>query len=232
MSVALKYKNEEELKRTDQEGKALQWRFLEFLNAVKDFKQVYMIAGNHEAYGYGDVLSNKEIIQTFIDRNGFTNIKFLERDRVALTEDTDLLATTLWTNMNNENPSSMYMVNDGMNDFRVCQYGGKPFTVLDAVMEFKLSMAWMKEQLLDTSKNFVVMTHHLPSFQGIDPQFKGDPINHGYASDLDDFILQNQHITHWVHGHTHYNVDCKIGETRILGNMRGYPTEGWSRRLS
>lgn len=27
----------------------------------------------------------------------------------------------------------------------------------------------------------------------------------------------------WVHGHTHYNVDYKLGATRIVSNQRGYP---------
>ena len=29
----------------------------------------------------------------------------------------------------------------------------------------------------------------------------------------------------WIHGHTHHNVDYKIGATRIYSNQRGYPEE-------
>jgi hypothetical protein len=29
----------------------------------------------------------------------------------------------------------------------------------------------------------------------------------------------------WIHGHTHYNVDFKVGSTRVLTNQRGYPNE-------
>lgn len=217
-------------KRTDKEAQNLQWRFEEFLKAVSKFKNVYMIPGNHEAYGHGDVTTNVSIINDFIKRKEIDNVIMLDRDRVSLTDKVDLLATTLWTNMNNEDYSTMVTVNGMMNDFRVCNYQGHVFTTRDALFEFKQSFAWLKEQLLDKSKSYVVMTHHLPSFLGIDPQFKGDPMNYGYASDLDDFIIQNPHISHWIHGHTHYNVDYKIGETRILGNMRGYPSEVWSRR--
>ena len=26
----------------------------------------------------------------------------------------------------------------------------------------------------------------------------------------------------WIHGHTHFNVDYKIGQTRVITNQRGY----------
>ena len=26
----------------------------------------------------------------------------------------------------------------------------------------------------------------------------------------------------WIHGHTHFNVDYKIGQTRVVTNQRGY----------
>lgn len=26
----------------------------------------------------------------------------------------------------------------------------------------------------------------------------------------------------WIHGHTHHNVDYRIGPTRVLTNQRGY----------
>lgn len=219
LSVAL------QTKRTDQSAKAVQWRFDEFLEAVSGFKDTYMVAGNHEAYSYGDVTTNKKLIQDYIDEKGITNVHFLENERVKLTKKTDLLACTLWTDMNKRDPVVLWDVGRMMNDFRVSHYNGNIFSTADAADLFDVSYKFLKEQLLDTSKSYVVMTHHCPSFESIDPLFKGDVMNYGYASDLDDFILQNQHITHWVHGHTHYNVDYKIGETRILGNMRGYPAQ-------
>jgi predicted MPP superfamily phosphohydrolase len=210
-------------KRTDQHAQTIQWRFNEFLNAVSEFKNVYMIAGNH--YEYGDVSTNKEIIQEYIDKKGYTNIKFLENERMPLTDKVDLLASTLWTDMGKGNPSIMLTVNGMMNDFYVSNYKGYKFTAKDAYDLHQESLAFLNKELLDTSKDYLVMTHHCPSFQSIEPCFKGDEMNYGYASDLEDLILSNPHIKNWVHGHTHYNVDYKIGETRIVGNMRGYPPE-------
>jgi hypothetical protein len=38
-------------------------------------------------------------------------------------------------------------------------------------------------------------------------------------------MIQASRIPLWIHGHTHYNVDYKIGVTRIYSNQRGYPNE-------
>lgn len=217
-------------KRTDGLGRQMQRRFQKFLDEATKFKHVYIIAGNHEAYMGGDVASNKDMVNDFIDRRGYLNIQMVERQRFPLTEDTDLLAATLWTDMNKRDPLALQYVQNGLNDFRVCYYKGVPFTTTDAADIFDETLAWLKKELLDTSKNYVVMTHHLPSFQGIDPLFKGDTLNFGYASELDDFILQNQHITHWITGHTHYNIDYLIGNTRMISNCRGYPPGGYDRR--
>jgi len=222
LSVALKDK------RTDASARGLQKRFDEFLDAVTGFKEVYMIAGNHEAYSHGDVATNKAIITDYIASRNITNVRFLENERVPLTKKVDLLACTLWTSMGNRNPTILWDVGQMMNDFRVSNYKGRPFTTNDAADLFFESRQWLQSELIDTSKSYIVMTHHLPSFQSIDPHFKGDVMNYGYASDLDDLIYQNPHITHWIHGHTHYNVDYEIDHTRILANQRGYPPSTWS----
>lgn len=211
--------------RTDGSAKTMKFRFERFLSAVKRYKKVYMIAGNHEAYSYGDVTRNKEYVSKYLADNGYDNVQFLEDERIPLTKKTDLLASTLWTDFNKGNPMTLHTVNGMMNDFRVSFFKDNFLTTQDAYEMHKASLKWLKNELLDTSKSFVVMTHHLPSFQSINPTFKGDVMNYGYASDLDDMILQHQHITHWIHGHTHFNTDYMIGSTNVLSHQRGYPQE-------
>jgi integrase len=36
-------------------------------------------------------------------------------------------------------------------------------------------------------------------------------------------------VSLWIHGHTHHNVDYKIGATRTFSNQRGYPDERLAR---
>lgn len=220
------------LHRTDADSRMYQRRFVRFLErAAPLFEEIYMIGGNHEGYAGGDFALVKHQMQDFINRRGFTNVHFLEKDRVTLKKtkkkQIDLLATTLWTDMNKGNPITLLDMSGMMNDFRMCNYKGKIFTTQDCADLHTESLTWLKTQLIDTHCEFIVMTHHLPSFQSIDPFFKGDPMNFGYASEMEDFIYMNPHITHWIHGHTHFNVDYMISHTRILAKQRGYPPSGW-----
>jgi predicted phosphodiesterase len=41
---------------------------------------------------------------------------------------------------------------------------------------------------------------------------------------LTEFVLGHP-CRLWIHGHTHWAFDYKIGETRVLANPRGYPHE-------
>lgn len=210
-------------RRTDSSSMKSKARFVNFLEAVKGFKKVYLIGGNHEHYKYGEVTAGKDCINKFLKERGHENIVALENDRVPLTDKIDLLACTLWTDMNKNDSDTHKWVGRGMNDFYQCNYHGAPFTTYHASELHHQSKEWLLEQLKD-DKSFVVMTHHCPSLKSIDPQYKNDVLNFGYASNMDKIIKANPNISHWVHGHTHFNVDYILGKTRILGHMRGYPT--------
>ncbi len=50
----------------------------------------------------------------------------------------------------------------------------------------------------------------------IGPKLKG--------SDLEDLIRRFD-VDLWLHGHTHHNVDYRVGDTRVVSNQRGYPDQ-------
>ena len=87
------------------------------------------------------------------------------------------------------------------------------------------SVAWLKRELRarDPARTIVV-THHAPSARSIPPFYAGSPLNAAFASGLDALVAGSR-VPLWIHGHTHYNVDYMIGETRVLTNQRGYPDE-------
>lgn len=70
----------------------------------------------------------------------------------------------------------------------------------------------------------LVMTHHAPSEQSI--KFRGisEHVDHAYASNLEDFILDHAPDI-WVHSHTHNREDYMIGDCRVLSNSKGYPDQ-------
>ena len=68
----------------------------------------------------------------------------------------------------------------------------------------------------------VVVTHHAPAEESLNPLFADHPINAAYASPMDD-LLRDASVDLWIHGHTHHCVDYHKHGVRVLSNQRGYP---------
>jgi Icc-related predicted phosphoesterase len=87
------------------------------------------------------------------------------------------------------------------------------------------SRKWLEDEILKLKgRKAVVVTHHAPSPDSIPPAFNGDGFNPAFASDLWRFIVESG-AKLWVHGHLHSPSDYVIGDTRVMANPRGYPTE-------
>ena len=72
----------------------------------------------------------------------------------------------------------------------------------------------------------VIVTHHIPHRNCV--VFKPDPIWNALNGSFCNTKLeeiQNSNIKAWCFGHTHYQWDKQIGDTRYLCNPRGYPNE-------
>ena len=98
------------------------------------------------------------------------------------------------------------------------------FSPEDAVVEHRLMLGYLK-LMLEThrDKKFVMCGHHAPSPRSTHEQYKHDTImNGGYSSNLEDFILAQDNLVLWTHGHTHHPFDYMIGQCRVVCNPRGY----------
>ncbi|HEY0120911.1 MAG TPA: hypothetical protein VGC14_03960 [Rhizobium sp.] len=71
----------------------------------------------------------------------------------------------------------------------------------------------------------VVVTHHAPLVESLNPRYFGDITNAAFASDLSDLIRLRQ-PAYWVHGHIHLARDYMADSTRIICNPLGYGNEG------
>jgi Icc-related predicted phosphoesterase len=115
-----------------------------------------------------------------------------------------------------------------MSDFSLIQKkaGNGLFNARDSVKIHAASVRWLGRQMSrhDPARTIIV-THHAPSSRSIPPYHSGDKLTAAFASDLDSLIRASR-VPLWIHGHTHYSVDYKIGATRIFSNQRGYPNEG------
>jgi len=210
----------------------------QFFQQVSDsFDDIIYIMGNHESYHF-DI--SKVVDHVRDGLSNYKNIHVLDNE-VWDWGDYQIFGGTLWTDMNGRDPDSMFTIQHMMNDFTLIQDTRKPeaawfdmngrkmrgndqlarFLPEDSVNEFDLTMSKLTDALKN-DKPTIVVTHHLPSYQSIHPQWKGSKLNPAYVSELDDFILQHPNIKTWVHGHTHHACDYMIGTTRVVCNPRGY----------
>lgn len=204
--------------------KAIVSLFRNFLNRVSnDFKHVIYIAGNHEFY-HGKWFAALDYLRDECAK--YPNIYFLENDTKVI-DDVAFIGATLWTDMNGRDPYTMYTISNQMNDFKIIRHDKEKYrrvTPNDTVARHSNSLKYFKESIdKHSDKRCVIVSHMAPTFASVHPKYTKDKaMNGGYASKLDDFILDHSQIKLWTHGHMHDPFDYMVGTTRVVCNPRGY----------
>ena len=230
------------------EGTSKESVYLEFFeNCSRNFPNVLYVAGNHEHY-HGDFDDTIIILKDKLSK--YANIKVLDKETIDLGGYT-FIGGTLWTDMDNGNPSTMMTIARSMNDFRCVRnsrnkvnfktideetsqvtFHTRPanFTPEDAMIDHAQMVEFIQKTIeMNPEGKYVVVGHHSPSKKSTHPRYADDVvINCGYSSDLDQFIERHPQIKMWTHGHTHHTFDYIVGETRIVCNPRGY--DGYEQR--
>jgi Icc-related predicted phosphoesterase len=192
------------------------------LTVFSDRPVVYVL-GNHEFYGQ----KLQKLIAELREMARDTNVHLLENESCTLGEVT-VLGATLWTDFAlNGNPVvSEVVAQTGMNDYRRIRTlpNYRRLRPSDTRQLHAQSRKYLEDELLKLKGKVVVVTHHAPSPDSIPPAFNGDAFNPAFASDMRRFITETG-AKLWVHGHIHSPADYRIGDTRVLANPRGYPTE-------
>lgn len=217
-------------------------RYHEFFeNCCAEFPHVVYVVGNHEHY-HGDFVNTVDYLKRCLGH--LSNLHILEKEIFELN-DVVFIGGTLWTDMNKEDPLTMYHIKSMMNDFRVITNSARDvnfksfdennnvifktrpakFSPEDAIDEHKKMLDYIRIIYEQTPpwKSVVVVGHHTPSHSSVHPRYaKEDLMNGGYHSDLSEFILDRPGIKLWTHGHTHELFDYMIAGTRVVCNPRGY----------
>ena len=186
---------------------------------VKNFDEVLYINGNHEFYS-----SHYDTTFDVLAEHLPKEIHYLENDYVKI-KDTIFLGCTLWTDFRNENALEMMEASRFLNDYKTIRIGSNYRKMNpDDTLKFHKKSKLFLQQKLEQFKNDKVwiLTHHSPSYQSIHPKYKMETTNSSYASDLDYFILENQQVKYFSHGHTHESMNYFIGDCRVICNPRGY----------
>lgn len=185
---------------------------------------VIYVLGNHEFYRHSLPALTHELRRAATG----TNVHLLEDSAVKINGFT-FLGCTLWTSfMVGPDPeAAMRTAEAGMNDFRLIQNSTEQRVLRsrDTARIHQASVLWLKHELTqhDPART-VVVNHHAPSHKSEAPYHANSPLNPAFTSDL-DAMIEASAVPLWVHGHTHYNVDYRIGSTRVMSNQRGYPNQ-------
>jgi Icc-related predicted phosphoesterase len=203
------------------------------LDTLGEFRKAYFVMGNHEHYS-GIFDYTAETLREYLEG---TNVTLLDKEFVALNDEWQLFGGTLWTGYNNQDWFAMHAAKDKMNDHTIIKKllpqgrtnpYGEPFGRFlphDAYEEHVKTLDALQNGLYEwkqIDKKTIVMTHHAPTFQSVHPRFAGDILNHAYATDLSELIMDNPNVKYWFHGHMHDTHDYNVGECRVLCNPRGY----------
>ena len=203
-------------------------RGLKWIRSRFPDQQVVYVLGNHECYRQ----NLTDLTASLKRETEGSHVYFLENSSVELGGFT-FLGCTLWTDFAlRGNPQrDMFNAETRINDYRIIRFGtdDRVLRALDTVRLHHESISWLKTELArHNPARTIVVTHHAPSPLSEAPGYAGGLLSPSFVSDLGP-LIERSGIPLWIHGHTHYNVDYRLGATRIVSNQRGYPSESIAR---
>jgi DNA repair exonuclease SbcCD nuclease subunit len=171
------------------------------------WERVFYLPGNHEYYK-----------GTFTGVDGrlkaakacLKNLTLLRTGGVVEVEGRRLLGDTMWFPFK---PDNVLFAKD-ISDFHLIERLDPQ--AYDRNARFK---SFLEKEL---RAGDIVVTHHLPSWKSVKPQFFRSPLNRFFVSDERE-LIEIRKPAYWFHGHSHLASNYTIGPTIVASNPRGYP---------
>lgn len=184
---------------------------------------VLYVPGNHEYYD-----GHLERTRQAICAAGDERVRMLDFD-MALVGGVRFLGVTGWSDYaaTGDAVQARQVARQRMQDCRRIRCGDDERLAdpEDFARLAKRARDWLRSNLARPFPGpTVVITHHAPSLRSIEGHpHAGTPLDASFVNDWED--LMGAGVQLWIHGHTHYAVDYRIGGTRVLSNPRGYAHE-------
>ena len=182
------------------------------------FKDVIYVLGNHEFYH-----NDMEDVRDFWKNAGSYNHNLHVLDPGMYVNDAQtlrIIGATLWTATNDPD------MNNYMNDFACIYLEGEVLTTAKTRELHLLDLDYIQAQLATPFEGTtIVVTHHAPVEACVTPNWKGHMLNKCFHSNL-DYVLEDNVIDLWVHGHMHDTIHTTLHGTEIYCNPRGYKGYG------
>ncbi|MCF0219675.1 MAG: metallophosphoesterase [Muribaculaceae bacterium] len=186
--------------------------------AADNYEQVVCCLGNHEFYKHYDIATLPDGYELEIR----PNVRAYYNKMVNIGN-VDIFVTTLWSKISLQDA---FFTEQCVADFHRILYNGKRLTFSDFNREHERCMAFLYAALQQSrGARKIVLTHHVPSFLMLAPEFKGSAANGAFTVELFEFIADSD-IDYWIFGHSHRNIEATIGRTRCVCNQLGYVHSG------
>lgn len=184
-----------------------------YIGEDKKFKSLVYCYGNHDYYVTDHFWMKKH-------GNMYCG-PLVTDNHVDIKDDVVFICSCMWSPIFDQ-----IRVSSGMNDYVYI----RGFSVAKCNELFEHNAQWildMNKLYKDQGMKTVVVTHHLPTYQLVDDQYKGGPysyLNEAFA--VMDVEWQQKFfdagIDLWLHGHSHQFMDRTINNTRFVRNPFGY----------
>ena len=169
------------------------------------YAQICVVLGNHSFYNsnWNSVWKKARQIES-----EHPNLHILENETVIIKGQRFIGCTMWFPDLPDSRP---YW--GSLNDFHVIKGFSTWFGKVN-----RESVAYLRENVQEGD---VVVTHHLPSYQCVHPQYAGSPINGFFVCDVEDVIREKKPKL-WACGHSHSSYDGYLESTRLVLNPFGY----------
>jgi len=197
--------------------------YMNFLIKVSNnFDKIILITGNHEYYSHNkSILETNEKIKNIITENKLENIIFLNNE-VYIYKNIRFIGSTLWSYIHNKKTKNLTNCFFKIKDFKINKNKKEIIKKYNEIYEN--NKCFINDNLINDNLINIVITHHLPSYDLVDIQYKNDDMNQCFDSNCNE-IINKQKIDYWFYGHTHTKSINKINKTQFLCNPVGYPDE-------
>jgi hypothetical protein len=204
-------------------------RHRELFDQVPDHIQIIFVPGNHEYYRS----EFHEVNRYFRELQGvMENFTYLENDSFSY-KDVEFFGGTMYTDFGlygeSQKVEAEAMADRGINDFYASQIldEGTPYSRMwstkDHLKEHSKFCYELEGWIKSTEgKKRVVVSHFVPSPQAVHPRWGQNMLNPYFTADMERFMGWEGL---WLYGHTHDSSDFMVGDTRCVGNPRGYGKE-------
>lgn len=175
------------------------------------FDHVIVIAGNHEFYSKTRTIQMTDHMLRSA-ANKCNNVHFLNNEFFDIPgTDITVYGTTLWTNIDYD---EAYMVQSMISDYRCI-----PGFTIQKNNSLHAEAKHIFRAGIKPGRRYVVLCHHMPKKNLIDPKYGDSVINAAFASDVPEF--DHPSVKAVVYGHTH----TPLQRGKYYCNPVGYPGE-------